>query len=246
MSLVNASNSGITSCPLNALTKITMLGLITLKEQVSRNGLRYESANTSGTDWNRAWCCRSHRWHRKSFSWSSSVSLWVAPVGGRFVESPSFPAPENEASQCKGRYLNYPQKNSGVCFCVGLLHFAMVEQLLLKPLQLNAGKIVNVIRHNLRWLMMLMMVSDQMDKTHSSAWEALDPLLLLPSWPGSSGRRSWPLSWFVKTTTFTTIKTNCEVLFVICQKISTILNLWPCPFLEMKKINAAAPWDAIF
>ena len=36
MSLVNASNSGITSCPLNALTKITMLGLITLKEQVSR------------------------------------------------------------------------------------------------------------------------------------------------------------------------------------------------------------------
>ena len=33
MSLVNASNSGITSCPLNALTKITMLGLITLKEQ---------------------------------------------------------------------------------------------------------------------------------------------------------------------------------------------------------------------
>ena len=34
MSLVNASNSGITSCPLNALTKITMLGLITLKEQL--------------------------------------------------------------------------------------------------------------------------------------------------------------------------------------------------------------------
>ena len=42
MSLRNASNSGITSCPLNALTKITMLGLITLKEQVSRNGLRNE------------------------------------------------------------------------------------------------------------------------------------------------------------------------------------------------------------
>ena len=34
MSLVNASNSGITSCPLNALTKITMLGLITLTEQL--------------------------------------------------------------------------------------------------------------------------------------------------------------------------------------------------------------------
>ena len=35
MSLVNASNSGITSCPLNALTKITMLGLITLTEQLA-------------------------------------------------------------------------------------------------------------------------------------------------------------------------------------------------------------------
>ena len=34
MSMVNASNSGITSCPLNALTKITMLGLITLTEQL--------------------------------------------------------------------------------------------------------------------------------------------------------------------------------------------------------------------
>ena len=115
MSLVNASNSGITSCPLNALTKITMLGLITLKEQVSRNGIRNESAHTSGTDWNRAWCCRSHRWHRKSFSWSSSVSLWVAPVGDRFVESPSFPAPENKASQgTTGRYYALKIKHHNV------------------------------------------------------------------------------------------------------------------------------------
>ena len=33
MSFVNASNSGITSCPLKAFTMITMLGLITLKEE---------------------------------------------------------------------------------------------------------------------------------------------------------------------------------------------------------------------
>ena len=44
MSFVKASNSGITSCPLNAFTMITMLGLITLhvKRELS-----------SGQIWNR-------------------------------------------------------------------------------------------------------------------------------------------------------------------------------------------------
>ena len=37
--------------------------------------------------------------------------------------------------------MRYPEKNSRVCFWVGLLHFAVVEQLLLQPLQFNAGKL---------------------------------------------------------------------------------------------------------
>ena len=35
---------------------------------------------------------------------------------------------------------DYPEKNSRVCFRVALLHFAVVEQLLLQPLQFNAGQ----------------------------------------------------------------------------------------------------------
>ena len=37
--------------------------------------------------------------------------------------------------------MRYPEKNSRVCFWVGLLHFAVVEQLLLQPLQFNTGKL---------------------------------------------------------------------------------------------------------
>ena len=39
------------------------------------------------------------------------------------------------------KHLRYPEKNSRVCFWVALLHFAMVEQLLLQPLQFDAGQI---------------------------------------------------------------------------------------------------------
>ena len=67
---------------------------------------------------------------------------------GQCGGSPSFPAPEvchMKYEICDGSRqlleMRYPEKNSRVCFWVGLLHFAVVEQLLLQPLQFNAGKL---------------------------------------------------------------------------------------------------------
>ena len=150
-----------------------------------------ESTHTSGTGWSRAWCCQFHRWHQKSFSWSSSVSLWVAPVGDRFVGSPSFPAPENKASQgTTGRYYALKIKHHNVEANTKLT-LRRIPELAFASLSCTLQWLNNscssrfssmlersswsdilwgdwwcwwwsVIRNTLRWLMLLMMAYHQM------------------------------------------------------------------------------------